>query len=409
MGYSVAHVDKSCVFRQTFENGEYDVLNNPYNKGISTEVIYLNNTAVFNGTSSYIQYPIKNIKHRKPISIRIKGKVTSTLNRVLFDARNSNFVGCFFRFNAATNILAAASSNLGGTALTYLNGVLYNNEIFNNTYVDIVATFTIGAIYSILIAKDFNSASLFATVSLDLVEIYDRVLTASEIKLLYQDKLYKQSRATEASCVFDLDVADRIISDKSSYGRPLTIGGNISVVNSPAPCIKFPNSSAAYISTPDFIGTDDVYGYTWIKPRFRSGGLTMLWSSLLENGPFKFRFNDSNQRLYLYSDGTTFNFTVAATIPATTWYCVGFYRRRSGLFRVFVNGVSKMTAAATEYGSGVPLAATYVCSIGRSPDTGGNYYNGYMSKMKVFRGNVPGNIEDILANFYNSEKSYYGV
>lgn len=166
------------IFRETFRD-EQSVRRNG---GNPTNVTFANGVGSFNGTSSYISYKMN---FNGTYSARIKmSSYTPVVNGIIFDMRDAAG-GAGAAWAGSTPIL-----NTNGATKVYVDGA-ETNVISTNTK-EIVLVGIPNVSTSLTIGSFRTGASHFATMSADLVEIYQGTLTASEVKNLYENKWNKE-------------------------------------------------------------------------------------------------------------------------------------------------------------------------------------------------------------------------
>lgn len=397
MGYSARHIDKSCIFRQTFQNGEYDVINNPYGKAKVINAMTFSNGYASGSYSTASYLDIQSIITKCTGTLRLVCRFRSDANytdlRTLIDLRTSGGDG--FIISQATTKTFRYSSGTGyvnGEPRTSLTYPLENNIIYDL----IISSMTMQAS---LININRTSVAFTNQSDLDifLVEIYNRALTANEVKLLYQNKLYKKPKVNETNCVFHLDVKDGIINDKSSYNRPLTL----TIVNLQKNIFNdlYFNVNSSIDTGTDWIGTDEIWGYFWIKPESVP---TYANHSIFGNSRFYITYYVSGQGVFATSNASTLFFSSAnSKVLRGKYTFVGFTRKINGMFNFYVNSYKNI-----ETTTGTPVSGTTVIGIGQYAGNGGFMR---FTKLKIFKEKIPGNIDEIMLQLYNSEKSYYGV
>ena len=181
MKESLYNIEKSCVFRETFNS--FDAIHK--NGGTPTDVSLSNGVGSFSLSTSSIIYQKR---HKGNYSVRIKGKCTNNdIARVLFDFRTKNFDG------KGLGSIEADDSILISSGISYVDGSTSSSIVIGQDY-DIVISdiildygsglnpFTIGT----------NGGLAFDFVGdFYLFDIYNKALTAEEVELLYNNKLHK--------------------------------------------------------------------------------------------------------------------------------------------------------------------------------------------------------------------------
>ena len=167
------------IFRETLR----DEITVRANGGTPTDVAFSNGVGEFNGSSSKINY---NLGLNGTYSVRIICNPTSFAKAlVLFNCQGSNGDGVGnIQINATTGIITA-----GAGVTRYINGIINSQSIIgvDNEIVitNIPLTQGTGVNLSLIGSYFDNDYELLG--SIDLVEIYNRTLTPSEISNLYHN------------------------------------------------------------------------------------------------------------------------------------------------------------------------------------------------------------------------------
>lgn len=222
MKESLAKISTNLIFRETFSSESETRANG----GVPSNVVYNNGIATFNGTSSIIDYS-SGLKFPRTGSVRIRFRINDgipTITNTLISKYNTvgnnreinlNIVsadgklrlntssdgtsGAGFSATLSTSAILPDGNQtkfseiivtytLGGQALFYLNGVSVakDSTAVASSFFNSTAVFTIGA------RRDASALEFFSG-DMELVEIYNTVLTATEVSLLYNNRLYKPS------------------------------------------------------------------------------------------------------------------------------------------------------------------------------------------------------------------------
>lgn len=165
------------VFRETF-NSEQSVRKNG---GTPTDVTFSNGVGSFNGTSSRITYKI-NLLGTYSIRFRLKDANTSALQRLIDGRAGSGF--------GLLTLNMGVLSGLNGTY--YVNGAATTSITGGTDEVVVSGTTTFISSIIFLGSDYFAGGNLDADV--ELFEIYEGTLTASEVKNLYENKWNKEQK-----------------------------------------------------------------------------------------------------------------------------------------------------------------------------------------------------------------------
>jgi len=168
------------IFRETF-NDEATVRRNG---GTPTNVVFENGKGIFNGNILY------NLTTNGVYSVRIKCKTQEFINQILIDFRGDSGDGTgFIQSNVTTGTITRSSGTV------YINGTA-GTSLLLNQWTDLVVTgiiLNLGTGNNItVLGAYFNGTALKFVGEMDLVEIYQGTLTASEVKNLYENKWNKE-------------------------------------------------------------------------------------------------------------------------------------------------------------------------------------------------------------------------
>ena len=209
----------NLVFRETF-NSEQATRKNG---GTPTNVTFSEGKGSFDGAASKINY---NLGLRGTYSVRIRCNPTSfaTANYIL-DPRGTNNDGTgYFLLNATTGLVIKSA----GTA--YVNGVATTTTVTGINNEIIVAGINLvqgtGANLSLIGSEKGNQYEFLGTI--DLFEIYQGTLTASEVANLYNNTWNKELPPTNN--LIDFDSTGGVIRDRqvgSVVGSDLVTNGSL--------------------------------------------------------------------------------------------------------------------------------------------------------------------------------------
>lgn len=170
MKESLKHIDSSCIFRETF-NSSSDVVKN--GGVINGNPTFSNGVCIFDGTGDYIIYP--NQYDIKSVVLRINPD-TTTEDVIDFD-------GGTHSVEFSTGTITAT----GFTAPTiYVDGTV-TSTITTGWHTIVITTATAFNATALKIGQETDTYNG----NMDLVEIYNRSLSAEEVSLLYNESLYK--------------------------------------------------------------------------------------------------------------------------------------------------------------------------------------------------------------------------
>ena len=273
------------VFRETF-NSEQAVRNNG---GVPTDVTISKGIGSFNGTSSYIKY---NKALNGVYSVRIKAKnLNPSSSCTYIDFRNSSGTGT--GYITGGNLILGISS---GTA--YVNGV--TSATVNTTSSDIVITGMTINCFEIFLNTRYSLANWLDS-DVDLVEIYEGTLTASEVKNLYDNDWHKE--LISSNLLLDYDSTNGYITDRT--GKNTLTPTNVTIKKTGSYySAEFNGVDSTLItdSTDPTIWQDGFTVVAWIKPRgwgeLNYGRILDVSNSAAGGDGFNFCINNLNSSLF---------------------------------------------------------------------------------------------------------------
>lgn len=167
------NLDKDIVWAEYF-NDEQSVRKNG---GTPTSIIFSQGKASFNGTSSYIAY--KHLLDYNPCTIRI----------ILTHADNDSSQDWVIDFGEDLCYVDVQSENVYRSSGTvYVNGIAGSTYTINETTEIVVTGFIVQGGY-FRIGSVYDNTQFFEG-TIELIEIYNRVLTAEEVSNLYNNSRY---------------------------------------------------------------------------------------------------------------------------------------------------------------------------------------------------------------------------
>jgi len=170
-----------AIFRETFN----DEITLRKNSGVPTDISFANGKGEFNGTSSKANY---NLGLNGTYSVRVRcNPIVLTASKQLLDVRGTNNDG-------TGTIIINTGTVCPSSGTVYVDSVLANTLTagVNSEVVITGITLTQGTGANLsLIGSNFVDGNEFLG-TIDLVEIYQGTLTASEVKNLYNDVWNKE-------------------------------------------------------------------------------------------------------------------------------------------------------------------------------------------------------------------------
>jgi len=350
-----------CIFRETFS----DVRRNG---GVPTAVTISNGIGSFNGTSSYIKY---NKVLNGVYSVRIKAKnLNPSSSCTYIDFRNSSGTGTGY-ITGGKLILAASSGTV------YVNGVA--SAIVNATSSDIVITGMTINCFEMFLNTRYSLANWLDS-DVDLVEIYEGTLTASEVKNLYDNDWNKE--LISSNLLLDYDSTNGYITDRT--GKNTLTATDVSIKKTGNYYSAEFNGVTSKIDTgSDFIGTKAVTICGWIKA-YSYGKAN--YGRIVDNGRLFFLVDGSFKSLRFSSNAASEVTSAANSILLRKWYFVVVTRNASGLATFYIgNKTSAPVVSGENLNSGAPISGVNNVLIGDNA-TGLRTFYGNITNVKVYEG-----------------------
>lgn len=225
---------------------------------------------------------------------------------------------------------------------------------------------------------------------MDDVRIYNRELSASEVKLLYNLGVATKTAKTISNdslasglvghWTFDgTKISGAYALDSSSNNNTGTITGATKVAGKIGQALNFDGSNVVTTSS-DFIGTGAVTITAWVKPRSGGGN---DYGRIVTNEKTVFGYSPygAGNRFRILSDGSTEAWSAVGSLPFNQWTFVVATRDSNGVANLYANGVLSGTA---NQNSGTPVPGTInVCIGGRSSDALRGW-NGSIDDVRIY-------------------------
>lgn len=368
---------KAPIFKVGF-NDAFSVVKQGGN--IVGGVTFLNGVATTNGTNSYIYY---NSPFKGTYSIRVKIKPISITNKYICDFRTSSGTG-FVYFDGVNNVSASSGTvyinGVAGTVPTVneWNEIVVAGIALDATRVNISSSYTLS-----LSANDF-----------ELLEIYDYTLTANEVLNLYQNKRYVSPLM--ANEILNVDARDGVIANKWNSALTNTA---VSVVKSGSIYAMDFNgtSSKLDLGTYNTLVGDKTVRF-WVN--LKGFGSSEI-GGIIGNDKFRVSTRGSaNNRLYFYSDGSTFAASAVGSLVLRRWIMVCATRTSAGVTNIYINGALSGTANQS---SGTPAAGTANITVGLASSL---YGNCLLSNISIENEILSA---QTISQLFSSEHKFYNV
>lgn len=393
MGYRRGdNLDKNLVFAEYF-NSEQEVRRNG---GVPTVVTFDKGIATFNGANSYISYKI-------PIngtySVRIILNHTDSVGAQdwVIDFQNVDGNG-----NGYVDLQAGTVFRSFGTI--YVNGVA-SAAYTRNEITEIVVTGIIIDTWpptSFRIGSQYDGTGSFQG-TIELVEVYNKTLTADEVLNIYNNARY-QSLDLTGSKILHVNAYDGVCRNLLAGW---TIGG-VAVPEVSSSNIEV--MKEGIVNVPRFNGTTSkidcgTYNYlvgdltilAWINS---DGEGENLYERIVDNGKLYFAFRQDIRRLILVSDYVTAKLSAVGSLEYSDYFCVCAIRKTDGSVTFYVDGE---LSGAADQDSGTPVAGTANITVGNTAATTATF-DGKIPEVIVVSGILT--VAEI-SQYYTSTKHLY--
>ena len=232
----------------------------------------------------------------------------------------------------------------------------------------------------------------YSKTTIDEVRVYNRALSASEVKRLYNmgrptvvgdyDKYYNN-----VVLLLNMDGANNstTFTDSSRYRRTTTVAGNTKISTAQK---KYGSASGAFDGSGDYLDSDGSTDFEFpgnftieCWARFTGIGAYGLYDSRSSytTGYISLRLHESGIMVF-ENPGVVITGTTA--IVADRWYHIAVSRSGSSI-KMFLNGVQE---GSTYSSSSTFLSSASMPSFGRNSFFGGGNMNGYVDDLRVTKG-----------------------
>ena len=236
---------------------------------------------------------------------------------------------------------------------------------------------------------------------MQLLEVYNKVLTLEEVKNLYNNKRYKELNVNEE--ILNVSVQSGSIQNKYSGD---TINGNLvpEPVNTATTIVK-----DGEVNAMDFNGTnsqiicgdydtldEDLTIITWAKPYgWANGDFTIF-----DNESFKLRAASDHSWIVI-SNSPTFAISADNSFVEDEWQSVIATRTSAGVTNIYINGI---LSGSADQSSGVPEAGIYDFSVGARSADGHSQFDGLIGDVRILKGLLS---TEEINQIWTSEKHKY--
>lgn len=363
MKESITSPYAKLVFRETF-NDEQTCRRNG---GTPNAVTFSNGVGSFNGTTSYIS---KRITLNGTYSIRIIcNSITWVLNAFLAD----------FRAESGTGYIVHGSGNAiaGSNGTTYINGSAVNVIVAGKNEV-VVAGIAISSTLMAIMSR-YTFAANFSAGSLELFEIYQGTLTASEVKNLYDADWNKEYNSS--SCLLNFDSTQGTIKDRTGKNTLTPTAVAVKKIGQ-SYSADFNGTTSKIDTGSDFIGTKAVTICGWINS---NGAGEHNFNRILDNGKFIVVYRADIKAIVLSSDGVTL--PNSSAIKTNIWYSIAITRTSAGIVNFYIGDIKNAPALSgtANSNSGTPAVGITNVFIGND-SVGARTFYGSIPMLQVYEG-----------------------
>jgi hypothetical protein len=338
---SLAKINDSLVFRETLNDASSVIRNG----GSITDCTFENGVGTFNGSSSKITYPIvRGVK-----SIRIILTPSSTTEDIVK--------------LSSSHSISVSGGTISATGLSS-----------PTVYVNGIATSTVTATRSEIVittATAFNADDLqlgyissYYDGTIDLIEIYNRALTTSEVSNLYNQRYHKE---------LPINTASGILCDFNTFNGTISERTGLTLTNTDVSTFKhgsyysglFNGSSSKIDTNVDFIGTNAVTFNVWC---FLYGWGESGNGRFLDNGKYRLLPYASNYLYFSSNGGADVVYSAASSMTLNKWIFISVTRKADGKATFYIGDLDTppTQSGSADQDSGTPAAGTSNVIIGNN-------------------------------------------
>ena len=393
----IQSLDKSVIFKEGFQ----DVWHIRKNGGsINGSPVFNNGTATFDGTNDYLNDYYIEI----PAVVTIRARLRFPTGSVSTSAVLA-LDGFSFFFMCANNLIFCSYSGNDqiwiGSIDTYWHDYVYtNNGTHGEIFIDGVSLGS-KALTSELLNGLFGIAgdkhgNYKLNAQLDLLEIYNRVLTDEEIYNISYDLTYKVPTFTNT--LIDFDALQGVCRD-SHNDLTLTDVEVKRVGKWYAPL--FNGSTSKVDVGSDVISTKAITIMGWIKPY--SNGENNI-SRIITNNNFRIETYSSGDRLLMTSNEMQFIMSAVNSIKYREWNFISLTRKLDGKATFYIGNLDStpIISGTADQNSGLPEPGTSNIFIGNR-NSSDRTFDGYIQSLIA--------IEDVVSytqivQYWSSTKTW---
>jgi len=369
------------VFRETFSD-EQSVRRNG---GVPTNLTFEKGLAKFD--ASIVKHIRYNAIFRGTYSIRVK------IKGLAYNSSNTYFIDSI---GATFNLrMSNAGIVLTSFGTVYVNGVATTTVIAGDNEI-LVSGITM-APDTLVFGTFRNLASQTSNIigDVELFEIYEGVLTPSEVKNLYRNSWAKDD--IKKDLLLDYDSTNGYITDRT--GKNTLTPTDVSIKKTGSYYSADFNGTTSLIDTgSDFIGTKAVTICGWIYNTNSIG-----YQRILDNSKFRLGLHSTNT-VQVTSDQVRFVYSLK-TIPFNSWQFISLTRKVDGKTSFYLGDKSNSPVlnGSVDLDSGTPTVAASNVFIGSHP-SGTIFFYGNIPMLKVYEGIL--SLEDISAIWSRTRQKF---
>ncbi len=407
---SLTGIDKNLVFKETF-NSEQATRRNG---GVPTDVTYSNGVGTFNGSTSVIETNFNGTQfgelsfafwaktndlapgHDQFILDNTPGSVGFAIRQLSGTATMQTFV---FRGGAQISTVTIPDTGWHFYVVT-TNATSLNISIDGGAFVtETFASNPITKSGSLMVIGKPNDAgdNINWDGDINLVEIYNRILTINEAKNLYEDKYHKgiPIKTSAANQILNIDSSLGGLADR--FGNTIT-NTDVTIVRDGDIYAQKYNATNSRLDLGTFntlVG--DKTFIAWVKANSKGEGSA---GKIMDNGKFTFRVGGTD-RILVSSDGSISAQSNDNAITLNEWILFVVTRTSAGLTTLYKNGI--LEGGMTNETSGTPVAGSTNIFIGNNNGTTATW-DGLINAERIYDGILS---TQEISQIYTSEKERY--
>lgn len=393
--------DKSLIYQWYF-NDNMSIVDNPRVKAtVFGNPTYNNGIATFNGSTDY--YKLKTLinlgtKH----SIEVKFKQSSVATEMILlggDSNNKLSIGTStLRYKSTTEKTVSYTPNLNWNTLCFTrsgdNYAIYNNGV---SLVNGTGMGTSNFLFNIIGA--LANFTLKYAGQLEYIKIWNRQLTASEVKNNYTGKTYR-SLPYKSTTLFHINSDNGVIRDLTGKTTPVATNVQLHKIGSNINVMKFNGSSGNInLGTQALLG--DITFMGWINNTNK--GESNL-GNIINNGQFVFYISNTANNYFTFSRNNNINAISNAVnslkLCNSQFLCIT--STSTGITNIYIGDKNNPPTLSGTANVGTPVAGS-TCYLGnRAADD--RTLNGWLNDIRCEQSILT--LEEII-QYWSSTKQKY--